>query len=176
MTSPETLLSQVFKLAFGSSEYFEISGDRTNNGVDCSLMLGTSNAIWYPFAGDKIGNGLADVGNYCDYWTASTDGCDVCLMVGEYYGINPSYPQPRSHGRSVRCVQEYSMSKYPGEAVDLSERGTANSYIVSEAGVCKFNPKKGNSESRIIMDSAEVLWETLGTDAVIVKKEFVDKK
>lgn len=163
----------IWAKAFGSSEYFEISGDRTNNGVDCSLMLGTSNAIWYPFAGAKIGNGLADVGNNCGYWTASTDGGDVYLMVGEYYGINPSYTQPRSHGRSVRCVQEYSMSKYPGEAVDLSERGTSNSYIVSEAGVYNFNPTKGNSESRIMMDSAEVLWETLGTDAVIYPGDLI---
>ena len=53
----------------------------------------------------------------------------------------------------------------PVEAVNLSENGTANSYIVSEAGKYKFSTVKGNSnESAGTISSVEVLWESFGTD------------
>ena len=48
---------------------------------------------------------------------------------------------------------------------NLSETGTANSYIVSEAGSYKFTPTKGNSNKSVgSIASVEVLWETFGTD------------
>ncbi|MBR0321670.1 MAG: hypothetical protein IIX08_04705, partial [Bacteroidales bacterium] len=51
------------------------------------------------------------------------------------------------------------------DTVNLSESGTANSYIVSEAGSYKFTPTKGNSSESVgAISSAEVLWETFGTD------------
>lgn len=51
------------------------------------------------------------------------------------------------------------------DAIDLSKEGTANCYIVSEAGKYKFNASvKGNSAELIRnIESVEVLWETLGT-------------
>ena len=50
------------------------------------------------------------------------------------------------------------------DAVDLSAAGTANSYIVSEAGSYKFVPTKGNSSESVgAISSVEVLWETFGT-------------
>ena len=49
--------------------------------------------------------------------------------------------------------------------VNLSENGTANSYIVSAAGTYKFTPTKGNSSESVgSIASAVVLWETFGTD------------
>ena len=49
--------------------------------------------------------------------------------------------------------------------VSLSENGTANSYIVSAAGSYKFTPTKGNSSESVgSIATAEVLWETFGTD------------
>lgn len=48
---------------------------------------------------------------------------------------------------------------------DLSLEGTSNCYIVSSAGRYKFPTVKGNStESVGDVASAEVLWETVGTD------------
>ena len=48
---------------------------------------------------------------------------------------------------------------------DLSANGTANSYIVSSAGWYKFSTVKGNSSESVgAVSSAEVLWETFGTD------------
>lgn len=52
-----------------------------------------------------------------------------------------------------------------GGVVDLSANGTANSYIVSSAGSYKFSTVKGNSSESVgAVSSAEVLWETFGTD------------
>ena len=52
-----------------------------------------------------------------------------------------------------------------GGVVDLSENGTANSYIISVAGSYKFSTVKGNSSESVgAVSSAEVLWETFGTD------------
>ena len=52
-----------------------------------------------------------------------------------------------------------------GTTIDLSEDGTANCYIVSNAGSYKFNPTKGNSDESVgLIASVEVLWETFGTD------------
>ena len=50
-------------------------------------------------------------------------------------------------------------------SVNLSENGTANSYIVPSAGSYKFTPTKGNSSESVgSIASAEVLWESFGTD------------
>ncbi len=53
----------------------------------------------------------------------------------------------------------------PGDIPDLSEKGTANSYIVSASGTYKFKTVQGNSSTSVgAVASAEVLWETFGTD------------
>ena len=44
--------------------------------------------------------------------------------------------------------------------LNLGKKGTANSYIVTEAGEYKFPLVKGNSEEAVAAASAEVLWET----------------
>lgn len=51
--------------------------------------------------------------------------------------------------------------------VTLDKDGSANSYIVSEAGSYQFIPTKGNSAEPVgTISSAEVLWETFGTDVI----------
>ena len=51
------------------------------------------------------------------------------------------------------------------QGANLSSAGTANSYIVSAAGSYSFIPTKGNSKESVgEIASAEVLWETFGTD------------
>lgn len=52
-----------------------------------------------------------------------------------------------------------------GGVADLSANGTANSYIVSKSGTYKFSTVKGNSSESVgAVSSAEVLWESFGTD------------
>ena len=51
-----------------------------------------------------------------------------------------------------------------GGVVDLSENGTANSYIISAAGSYKFTTVKGNSSESVgAVASAAILWESFGT-------------
>ena len=58
--------------------------------------------------------------------------------------------------------------------VDLSENGTANSYIISAAGSYKFSTVKGNSSESVgAVASAEVLWETFGTNVTPNKGDLV---
>ena len=52
-----------------------------------------------------------------------------------------------------------------GDVADLSANGTANSYIVSQSGTYKFSTVKGNSSESVgAVSSAEVLWESFGTN------------
>jgi hypothetical protein len=47
---------------------------------------------------------------------------------------------------------------------DLGEKGTANSYIITESGDYKFKAVKGNSTASVgTIDSVELLWETNNT-------------
>ena len=51
-------------------------------------------------------------------------------------------------------------------ATDLSSSGSANCYIVSNAGLYKFKTVKGNSSESVgNVASASILWETFGTSA-----------
>ena len=47
---------------------------------------------------------------------------------------------------------------------DLSYHESANCYIVSQEGRYKFKAVKGNSDERLDVYSADVLWESFGTD------------
>ena len=50
-------------------------------------------------------------------------------------------------------------------AIDLSSSASSNCYIISEAGLYKFKPVKGNSNESVgSVASASILWETFGTD------------
>ena len=50
---------------------------------------------------------------------------------------------------------------------DLSENGTANCYLVSEAGHYKFKAAIGNTNATVgIVKNVKVLWETFGTDVI----------
>lgn len=61
-----------------------------------------------------------------------------------------------------------------GGVADLSANGTANSYIVSKSGTYKFSTVKGNSSESVgAVSSAEVLWETFGTDVTLKVGDLV---
>lgn len=59
-------------------------------------------------------------------------------------------------------------------ALDLSVRGAANSYIISESGLYKFLPFKGNGLS--IVENiyvCDILWESYGTSAEISPLDLI---
>ena len=58
---------------------------------------------------------------------------------------------------------------------NLSSKGTANCYIVSESGIYKFPAVKGNSNESVgEVASAEVLWESFGTSVTPKVGELVE--
>ena len=105
------------------------------------------------------------------------DGGTVCLRiddraVGGRYTVSSGTLDIDTRYYYTYSVKEDGAYSY-GEVksfrtkgiVDLSASGTANCYIVSDAGVYRFPAVKGNgSESVGTVASAEVLWESFGTD------------
>ena len=62
----------------------------------------------------------------------------------------------------------------PAGTVNLSKNGTANSYIVTEAGEYKFKAVKGNTEESVgTVASAELLWETWNNQESVTKNSVI---
>ena len=164
--------NDVWADALGSSAtHYYIEYDSTNEGMNFSGKFGSASTIWYPASGYlRDGSGdLENVGTFTTglYWSASPMGNQALNLYFYDYGeVNPSHYMYRACGEAVRCVEEESVPSTPDpESVDLSEDGTANSYIVSASGAYKFCTVKGNSSESVgAVASAEVLWESFGTD------------
>ena len=170
---PDGGRSSVWAIAFDSPE--DISNhpfDDSSKGMNFTGELGGAATIWYPVVGYRnttYNGSLSDVGRYASYLTVTPLGSMVRPFDMNFNGgLVPSFDGVRrGNGYPVRCFKEGVMSSDPvePEAVNLSDEGTANSYIVSESGAYKFSAVKGNgSESVGAVASAEVLWETFGTD------------
>lgn len=57
---------------------------------------------------------------------------------------------------------------------DLSSAASANCYVISEFGVYKFKPLKGNSNTAVgRIATAEILWESFGTDVTPLPNDLV---
>ena len=68
---------------------------------------------------------------------------------------------------TTEAVTGYTNQFDVTEAVNLSANGTANSYIVSNAGTYRITPVKGNGfESVGNVSSVTVLWESYGTSDI----------
>ena len=58
---------------------------------------------------------------------------------------------------------------------DLSAEGTANCYLISEAGDYKFKAVQGNTDVTVgDVNSVEVLWESFGTDVTPKAGDLID--
>ena len=165
---PEGGFDGVWSKALGSHSDFQKKFDTVKKGMDFSNKFGSAQTIWYPasgYLGDGDGN-LDDVGQYGHYWSASPSTYRAVTFTfnnRDYVYPAMSYTY-RALAHSVRCVKEGTTPTEP-VAVNLSQSGAANSYIVSDAGKYKFSTVKGNSSESVgAVSSAEVLWETFGTD------------
>ena len=123
--------------------------------------------VFFPAAGYRFHNGNASGrGSKGAYWSSTSSTSTSSYLYFTSASVS-EIGTSRALGYSVRCVKDDSSSPTPSEpeAVNLSELGTANSYIVSSSGSYKFGTVKGNSSESIgAVASAEVLWETFGTD------------
>ena len=66
---------------------------------------------------------------------------------------------------TLKLLYDFSHDLDVASAMDLSSLGSANCYIITESGLYKFKPVKGNSNESVgSVASASILWETFGTD------------
>ncbi|MBE6250521.1 MAG: hypothetical protein E7111_02580 [Bacteroidales bacterium] len=168
--------SGVWSRALGSSSSFSHSYLSVLEGMNFFDMFGNISIIWYPASGCRSSSEgrLNSVGIYGSYWSASPlSNKAYRLNFNEHRSVNPSNYYNRANGQSVRCILESSVTAPPAveppveesQYVDISEDETANSYIVSDAGAYKFASTRGNSAVSVgAVASAEVLWESFGTD------------
>lgn len=154
---------------------------------NCTWTLTTLNGIaGYRVVSDINGNEIFIPSNDCghileyskyvfSYWRSddlymfNVEGLHE-FIDDDYYNMandeTTSCAYGPSLGRPVRAIYERN-SRPVQSRVDLSATGTANSYIVTEAGNYKFKANvKGNSTTALdgTPYRAEVLWESFGTD------------
>ena len=174
----------VWSNALGLSSSYSGTYDSTNEGMNFSSKLGDASTIWYPASGYRNNGGGAPtyVGDYGRYWSVTPYSNDAYYLNFNNDGdVYPSNGYDRVYGLGVRCQKEgtgggpmYDNNFSTSGARSLSSAGTANSYIVSGAGVYSISAVKGNSlESVGSVASAEVLWESFGTDEKIFKSNLV---
>ncbi len=152
----------------GSFESFSRRYD-FGSGVSQWVLTSQSEKCIYPLAGCiSHANGLMlDVGKFGIYWSCTPCNNEFnaqCLS----FTTSKVYPMAisnRAVGGTIRCMKEGTFTGSGINSINLSETGTANSYIVSSEGYYRFAPVKGNSNQSVgNVSKAEVLWETFGTD------------
>ena len=176
---PEGGENGVWAKALGTSSSVSLSYDNTNFGINLTGIYGDAESIWYPEAGYlNSSNGALYIKTeidgtmhipyaaYC-YWSCSrVENRDYSFYLRPD-NIDMSYNRYCADACPVRCLKDEDEIG-PGDVEmveDLSTNGSANCYIVSKAGTFKFTPTKGNSSESVgSVASAEVLWETFGTD------------
>ena len=155
--------------------------DGANEGM--SFDITSPATTWYPAAGHLTNHGDPSFMNgNAYYWSVAIAGeYAYSLYFHSGGGVDSMFPAYRSCAFSVRCQKEGTGggSQYDNDfstsgATQLSTTGTANSYIVSGAGTYSIAAVMGNSyESVGSVDSAEVLWESFGTDEKVTKGDLV---
>ena len=165
------------KAGFSSTTF-----DDTNKGI--SFSISSPSTTWYPASGYRYyGDGaLSYVGSYGYYWSVPPSGSGAYYLLFDNGGdIDPSDGYKRANGFGVRCFKEgtgggpkYDNDFSTSAAISLSDSGTANSYIVSNSGTYSISAVKGNSSESVgSVASAEVLWESFGTDEKVFKGDLV---
>ena len=102
--------------------------------------------------------------------TTFSQGFTVTLFSADGKTSEHSTDKSNTVGRSkILNMPEILFGRPSGDLTpdgceDIAEKGTANSYIVSEPGDYSFPTVKGNSTQSVgTVASVEVLWETFGT-------------
>ena len=156
--------------AFHSSDLSAATG-WNENASQYWFALGEPQAV-FPFAGyrdDYSPGGMTHAYDRGAYWTAYASQAAKAYYVNVRAGSAHARAEAgKSRAGSIRCVVAEETPILPPDeptgpassVVDLSEKATANSYIVSTAGDYKFKAVKGNSDEAVAAASAELLWET----------------
>ena len=111
---PNGGLSPIWMTALGSiAQLKSCSYDYANHGMDFSTKLGDSYPIWYPAMGYRVsvstdGDGLYDLCDYGEYWSASSfsESTSSCFYIDSNGNVNPVGIQSRIKPLYVRCIKE----------------------------------------------------------------------
>lgn len=126
--------------------------------------------VWGSSSDIDIDNGtlVKSEGDSDEYTIRINDLQHSTTYYARAYAVN-------GEGVSYGSVMTFS-TEFVGETVDLSQYGTANSYIVPKSGIYKFKTTIGNSSELIEgVVSADVLWTSFGTLVSPQKGELVSK-
>jgi len=147
--------------------------DQTNKVLKVSASAEAKEFVLFPVNGYLDQGEIKNAGSRSYYWSSYASGGEKNIAYMMYInGTKVTVEQQRmSRGGNIRCVVANENAIVPPtpveNIVDLSEEGTANCYIVSEAGKFKFKTVKskvtseGYSEESVgTVDKAELLWET----------------
>lgn len=137
---------------------------------------------WYPMTGCRVNGQLENVGQVTFCLGAYNRQPRALVIRQNEFSCNAGHDEYYS-ALSVRCYKDYDESLLPesvlpdisiSEAVNLSSEGTANCYVVSQAGTYSFPTVKGNSSESIgsaVM--ASVVWESFGTEQKPSKGDLI---
>lgn len=142
--------------------------------VDTTNKLLKAGDTVFPVAGYLDQGEYVKVGTRVYIWSSTANSNDhnlgnYLIADGSSYDVTV---QRMSRGGNVRCVVANEGAIVPPtpnpgegevveEAKDLSAEGTANCYVVSEAGTYTFKTVQGNSEESVgTVATADILWET----------------
>ena len=162
--------------------FYRTPFDMTNRGVTISISS-PSESAWYPASGCyyDYNNNVYNTGYWAYYWSL-TPSANMAYYMG--FSVNgdlrPTDVSSRAHAMAIRCQKEgtgggpYESDFPTSGAYDLADSGSANSYIVSSSGTYSIPAVKGNSSESVgPVASAEVLWESFGTDERVFKGSLV---
>ena len=138
--------------------------DVTFNGIIHKMSLDLKVTIYYGVSSNlsvyKYDGRTSKVEFEGDSFTV--DLTNLATETKYYYFVETIYNGTTTYSAVSSFVTIKDV--YAG-AINLSETGTANSYIVSSSGAYCISPVKGNSSESVgDVSSVEVLWETFGTD------------
>lgn len=145
------------------------SSSSFNNGMTFSGTYSVPFS-YYPASGmiDPNSAQRKSSGTFGGVWSADESGSNAKAFTFSSSGsINKSELLAKATALPVRCCRDSSTESGEGHDTDLSSPETANSYIVPAGGTYKFKATvKGISRNPLSGTpvSAEVLWETYGTD------------
>ena len=149
------------EMLWGKTATFTV--DETSKVLKVAASGESSEFAVFPVAGYLDQGSYTKVGARMYLWSSYSSSSEKNIAYQIYVnGTDVSVTEQRmSRGGYIRCVVDANALP---PVTDLSEKGTANSYIVSESGDYKFKAVKGNStESVGTVASAELVWETNNT-------------
>ena len=163
------------EMIWGKSATFTV--DETNKLLKVAASAEATECAVFPVAGYLDQGSYSKVGSRMYLWSSYSSSSEKNIAYLFYVnGTSISVEEQRmSRGGYIRCVVD-PKAPIEDKTVNLGEKGTANSYIVSEAGDFKFKAVKGNSTTSVgTVASAALVWETYNDATDVTENSVIAK-